>query len=80
MVRSGEVSRDIEPMSTKDVQGLFNGLDPEAVQLQCGSANRFFVCHVTPGTTLAGENFTFSTGHFMTVLHAGLFELVRTSP
>ncbi len=80
MVRSGEVSRDIEPMSTKDVQGLFKGLDPEAVQLQCGSANRFFVCHVTPGTALAGENFTFSTGHFMTVLHTGLFELVHTGP
>lgn len=66
-------------MSTEDVQALLKGQDPASVGLQCGASTRFFVCHVAPGTSF-GDGFTASTGHFLTILHTGVFELVRTGP
>lgn len=73
----GDESQDITPMRTKDVQALFQGLGPAAIQLQCGDSGPFFVCHVKPGTRLAVKGFTSNTGYFTTIPDSGLVEMVR---
>lgn len=78
-LRVGKDSQELTPLSTEDVRALLPGSDPESIGLQCGASTRFLVCHVAPGTSL-GNGFIASTGHFMTVLHTGVFELVRTGP
>ncbi|WP_432726410.1 hypothetical protein [Variovorax sp. W6] len=78
-LKAGKDSRELDPLSTEDVRALLKGEDPASVGMQCGASTRVLVCHVAPGTSL-GDGFTASTGHFMTILHTGVFELVRTGP
>jgi hypothetical protein len=59
------------------VQALFKGLDPVAIELQCGDSGHFFVCHVKPGTRLLAEDFTSNTGYFTAIPDVGLVEMVR---
>jgi hypothetical protein len=78
-LRMGKDSQELTRLSTEDVRALLEGSEPESIGLQCGASTRLLVCHVAPGTSL-GNGLTASTGHFMTVLHTGVFELVRTGP
>ncbi len=78
-VQLGSESHEIGSTRTKEVQDLFKGLDPAAIELQCGEASYFFVCHVKPGTRLQAPEFTSTTGYFTSIPDVGLVEMVRAA-